>query len=77
MRDWTTIPIFQYSAWLLIAGLAIPLIAGAIARSFVFTLDPDDTRKNPEKARLLSERHVGAPETPEPEPSLYQPWPDF
>jgi hypothetical protein len=76
MGDWILI-LLRNSGFLLLAAIIIPLVAGVIARRFVFSLDADDERNNPAKAQLLRERQINAPVTPEPDPLVENPWPDF
>jgi hypothetical protein len=74
MREWLSIPIVQHALSLLVAGAIIPLVFGIAARIFVFN-DKDDDRNDPAKARRLMQ--LRGPDTPEPDPLVNKPWPDF
>jgi hypothetical protein len=71
------VPLVRNALWLLAAGAIIPLILGIVARIFIFRLDKDDERNDPAKVRRMKTIREAGPDTPEPEPLVSMPWPDF
>ena len=77
MRDFLSTPIAHNALRLMAAGVLIPLIFGIAARVFVFRIDKDDARNNPQKAQQLERLGTEGPATPEPSPVFNEPWQVF
>jgi hypothetical protein len=77
VRQLLMIPIVCYALWLLAAGAIIPLVLGIVARIFIFRPDKDDERNDPAKVRRLKEIRDAGPDTPELQPLVNEPWPEF